>query len=66
MTRQTDRLNTALAGRYRVERHLGEGVMASVYLCEDLSHDRQVACKLPWSVARVNARSRTETRFRTW
>jgi len=46
VTSPTDRLNTALAGRYRVERHLGEGGMATVYLAEDLKHDRKVALKL--------------------
>ncbi|MEZ4586666.1 MAG: protein kinase [Gemmatimonadales bacterium] len=41
-----DRLNQALAGRYRVEREIGAGGMATVYLARDLRHDRQVALKV--------------------
>ena len=46
MTDIADRLSTALADRYRIERHLGEGGMANVYLAEDLRHDRKVAIKV--------------------
>ena len=46
MFSQTDRLNTALAGRYRIERHLGAGGMANVYLAQDLKHERKVALKV--------------------
>ena len=45
MPENTARLSTALADRYRIERHLGEGGMAIVYLAEDLKHDRNVAVK---------------------
>ncbi|MEP7326841.1 MAG: protein kinase [Gemmatimonadota bacterium] len=36
----------ALAGHYRIERVLGEGGMATVYLAEDLKHHRKVAVKV--------------------
>jgi serine/threonine-protein kinase len=39
-------LSNALADRYRLERELGAGGMATVYLAEDLKHQRQVAIKV--------------------
>ena len=41
-----ERLQTALAERYRIERELGRGGMATVYLAEDLKHGRRVALKV--------------------
>ncbi|MGE0555756.1 MAG: protein kinase [Gemmatimonadales bacterium] len=41
-----DRLTAALADRYRIERALGAGGMATVYLAEDLKHKRKVAVKV--------------------
>jgi serine/threonine-protein kinase len=41
-----DRLTTLLADRYRIERELGSGGMATVYLAHDVRHDRKVALKL--------------------
>ncbi len=41
-----DRLASALADRYRLERELGQGGMATVYLAHDIKHDRKVAIKV--------------------
>ncbi|KPJ88331.1 MAG: hypothetical protein AMS18_13440, partial [Gemmatimonas sp. SG8_17] len=41
-----ERLQAALADRYRIERELGSGGMATVYLAEDLKLNRQVALKV--------------------
>ena len=43
---QQAQLGTALAGRYAVERELGRGGMATVYLADDLKHGRKVAIKV--------------------
>jgi eukaryotic-like serine/threonine-protein kinase len=41
-----DQLTAALAGRYEVEREIGAGGMATVYLARDLKHNRKVALKV--------------------
>ncbi|HTJ23427.1 MAG TPA: protein kinase [Gemmatimonadaceae bacterium] len=42
----TDRLTEALGGRYQIERELGSGGMATVYLAHDVRHGRKVAVKV--------------------
>lgn len=41
-----ERLSAALAGRYRLQREIGRGGMATVYLADDLRHGRHVAVKV--------------------
>jgi serine/threonine-protein kinase len=46
MAEISSRVSTALADRYRIEQRLGQGGMATVYLAQDLKHDRKVAVKV--------------------
>jgi eukaryotic-like serine/threonine-protein kinase len=46
MAQTLDRLNAALADRYRIEREIGRGGMGTVFLARDLKHSRPVALKI--------------------
>jgi serine/threonine-protein kinase len=66
MTRQLEGLTSALAGRYAIERELGAGGMATVYLAQDLRHNRKVAVKvLRPELAAVIGADRFLTEIRT-
>jgi serine/threonine protein kinase len=43
MTDRLEELKSALKGRYEIEREIGAGGMATVYLAADVKHERQVA-----------------------
>src|SRR5512142_2571854 len=46
MSDNVGRLSAVFAGRYEIERQLGEGGMATVYLARDVRHERKVAIKV--------------------
>jgi len=46
VTEQLDRLESALSDRYQIVREIGSGGMATVYLADDLKHNRKVAVKV--------------------
>ena len=46
MTDTIAELNDSLIGRYLVEKQIGQGGMATVYLAHDVKHDRKVAIKV--------------------
>ena len=46
MSNRLERLASALSDRYKIERELGAGGMATVYLAHDIKHDRKVAVKV--------------------
>ncbi|HXI19593.1 MAG TPA: protein kinase, partial [Gemmatimonadales bacterium] len=46
MSDNTERLKAAMGERYMIERQLGQGGMATVYLAQDLRHHRRVAIKV--------------------
>ena len=56
MSDAVTRLNAALEGRYEIERELGEGGMATVYLAKDLKHNRNVALKVLKRLAHMVSR----------
>ncbi len=61
-----ERLRASLADRYRLDRELGQGGMATVYLAHDLKHDRRVAIKvLRPELAAVIGAERFLTEIRT-
>ena len=64
MSNQLARLTAAFGDRYRIDRELGAGGMATVYLAEDLKHNRMVAVKVlkPELAVAIAGNGRTSSR----
>ena len=64
MNSDIERLNNALADRYAIERELGSGGMATVYLAHDIRHERKVAVKVlrPEPARRAQPHTRSDAR----
>lgn len=54
-------LNSALAGRYAIDREIGAGGMATVYLARDVRHERRVALKYRHAADRADGRLHLES-----
>ena len=63
MAEPFDRLKAALADRYSIERELGSGGMATVYLAEDCKRDPKLAAKLTRSEPLRSSVARPPRRF---
>jgi serine/threonine-protein kinase len=65
MSDAVTRLNAVLEGRYAIEHELGEGGMATVYLADDIKHERKgVGDKLGLIMAKRLAPERPKASFR--
>ena len=64
MRESVHRINSALAGRYSIEREIGSGGMATVHLAMDLKHGRKVALKTLAAGADARMRERFQRESR--
>jgi hypothetical protein len=65
MTTIPDGRSTALAHRYAIERGLGAGGMATVYLAHDVKHNRKVVLKVGAGACRERAEAQSTPAVRS-
>ena len=66
MADELDRLKAALADKYAIERELGRGGIATVYLAEDLKHKRKVAVKVLRQESWLSKKNAVYSRCSKW